>query len=282
MSEVKDSFDYFFGTKDSYDYLRKIAIKINSACGQQNTNNYGLLAYGVLTKCLICSETLSNIIFPNPKLIVGLSIRPIILYDLPSAYVLIRSMFESYVNLYYVLVANETAEEKEFKFLLWQRHSRQERKRMAEYINKNSPILKKEEKEIELLNKRILLNNYYTNLPKKKQQFYSENNNWTNLNITNRAIKCGISKSNISFIYKFLPSYAHSESFSSTQFNSIKSPNQAKKLIEGFPLMFAEAFLCMICDLNKPYFQRAQEIIDNEPYLNQLVTFWKDYLKKEK
>lgn len=270
-----------FGTKNSFYYLIKTAFKINVACAKQDTNNYGGFAYDIFTKSLICSETLSELIFPKPKFISELSHKPIILYDVSSSYVLVRSMFESYVNMYYILEDNESIEEKEFKFLLWQRHSRQERRRMASFRQSKHPILDKEEKEIELINNNIIKNKYYDHLQTNDKKFYSNNNNWTNLNITKRAIRSGISNNNTRFIYKFLSSYAHSESFSTKIFGSVKSSKQAKEMIEGIPLMFTEAFLCMICDLTKPYFKQAKRIIDSEEYFRAIVNFWKDYLKKE-
>ena len=150
-----------FGTKESFIYLRNLALKLNISCAEKSTNRFGSFAYTVFTKSLICSDTLFNLIYPVPRLIEGISKSPMVIYDLSSTFVLIRSLFESYVNTCYILLNNESDEQKELKFLLWQRHSRKERQRMAEFSNLRHSIIDKEKNEIELLNQAILQNKYY-------------------------------------------------------------------------------------------------------------------------
>jgi hypothetical protein len=269
-----------YGNLTSFQKLLNAAVLINKETSGIKTDNYGALAHGVFTRCLINSITLSNIIFPRPLIIKSLSPNPIVLYDLSSSYLIVRSLFESYVNVYYVLEANSSEEEKEFKYLLWDRHSLAERSKMAQFRNVTNQKLEDEQKEILAINKKIFQNNYYLSLESKKQEFFKNNEKWTNLTFIDRGIIAGVSEKKVRFLYKLFSSYAHSESFSTMQFNSVSSMNQAKGLIEGVPLSFTEAFLCLICDFIRIYFKEAENILKSDPILTDIIYFYKQYLRK--
>lgn len=271
-----------FATKESFLYTRKLAIKLNLNCAQKETTRFGQLAYSMFTKSLVCSNSIFNLIYPTaPVVIEEIGNKQMKFYDLASTFVLIRSLFESYVNAYYILEVNDSDEHKEFKYLLWQRHYRKERQRMAEFRKVNNSIIDIERKEIESINSEIQKNSFFKNLSAKKQDFFKNENNWTNLNTTDRAIKCGINENKARFIYKFLSSYAHAESFSSKTIETIGSVDETKNLIAGLPLSLTECFLCLMCGLIKPYFAEAGEILKHEKQFDEMRDFYFKYLNKE-
>lgn len=270
------------GTKESFLYMRTLAIKLNLNCAQKETTGFGQLAYSMFTKSLACSNSIFNLIYPTASIMIEeIGNKQMKIYDLASTFVLIWSLFESYVNAYYILEVNDSDQHKEFKYLLWQRHYRKERQRMAKFQKINNSIIDKERKEIESINREIQNNSFFKNLPTKKQEFFTNENNWTNLNTTDRAIKCGINENKTHFIYKYLSSYAHAESFSNKSIETIGSVDETKNLIAGLPLSLTECFLCLMCGLIKPYFAEAGEILKHEKQFDEMRDFYLNYLNKE-
>jgi hypothetical protein len=269
-----------FGEINSFNRVLNTAVLINAKTSGVQTDDFGLLVHGVFTRSVISSLTLSNIIFPKPTVIKHLSDSSIQLYDLPSAYLIVRSLFESYTNIFYILNPGSTLEEKKLKYFLWIRHSLHERARMASFRGVENFKLKKEQIEIENINRHIKENLFYLSLPIEKQKYFNNPDHWTDLNITKRGIYAGFSENTVRFIYKLFSSYAHSESFSSMQFNSVEKHEQAQHLIEGVPLSFAEAFLCLHCDFLKPYFKEAKIILESDKILEEMISFYKHFIKK--
>lgn len=107
------------GTRESFKKVLESAIKISKLTTGLPCTRAQEMAADFLTKNVLTSITLWNIF--NPPIIKDSAIlgQHSGIYDFPSANVLIRSLFESYINLNYLLIDPTTEEEREFRLDLW-------------------------------------------------------------------------------------------------------------------------------------------------------------------
>lgn len=238
------------------------------------------LASDFLTKNAMVSLTVWNII--NPK---NIEEFPIIrdsfkIYDFPSAHVLIRTLFEGYINMNYVLIDPVSDEEREFRLDLWDKHALLERQKMGSSIGSQHKKLGKEKMQIDAYTKSIRNSRYFRALSKSEQQSFLDTHKWTKINTIERADKANIHRSQSEFIFKFCSNYAHSESYALMQIYSVRSVQMAQELIR-LPMSFTEMFLSLTLNLFAKLQPVAESIIKNDQELLKIIDFWENLKTKD-
>lgn len=228
-----------------------------------------------LQKNILSAYTVYNIQNPKPNDVFPALKKGSLLHDFASAYVLVRSMFEAYVNMYYLLINPSSDEEREFRLDRWEKHALTERQKMAESLGSSNPILTKDKEHISRFTKNILSSEYFRNLEPSQQQSIRNSHKWTSLKVIERADKAGIHRSQSEYIYKFLSNYTHSESFSIMQLSSIENAKQPLEFCR-IPVHYAEMFLALTLSA----FSRLNPldkklVMQNEEIFNVLV-FWEE------
>lgn len=267
-------------TKETFNALIAFSLKIISDHTNIQTDRRGEFADNFLTKNTINAITISNIVFPNPIQLPIISISPLLLYDLSSAYVLVRSLFESYINFHYLLIDKSTPEEKELKYLLWDRHVFTERIKMSRYRNTVRYHIEADEKLVANLINQINSNAHFKSLSLNDQKRILKENKYSLLFVPEKSIRAGINENHTRFLYKFLSNYAHSDPFSIMQFNAVTNSGEAKGLIEGLPLIYAEAFLSLSISLYSNIFTDVKTYIESNTLLKTKIHFYSNWLKK--
>lgn len=271
-----------FGTKESLIVLIRKAVLLNKLTTNLRVDDYEALSHIFFSKNILTSITIWNIINPIPLKFSKTSDNLFELYDPSSAYVLTRNLFESYVNMYYLLVDYESKEEREFKYLLWNRCWRDERRKMTDSRGIPSSKIKNEEQEIRKIEKNLFSCKFYINLTDKKRKYFNKSNNWSTLNLLGRAKRTSLNEERAFYMYKLLSNYAHSESFAIMQYNAINNPVEAQKLLYGIPIIYTEAFLALTIDVFKNYFVSAKEYIEKDDFLKEIIKHWYKYMKKKR
>ncbi len=233
-----------------------------------------------LQKNIQNAYTLYYIFNPIPNTIFPAMIIGSVIYDFTSANVIARSMFEAYINMYYILLDNVSEEERDFRLDRWEKHSLTERKMMAQWLGSKNPKLIIEEDEIKKFEERIYESNYFKKLPKNEQQSIRDSYKWTRLNTLEKADLAGIDRSQSEYLYKILSNYTHSESFSIMQLHSIENPLEARDLCK-LSMSFGEMFLTLSLAGFGSINQRALELINQNKQIVELITFW-NQLKSKK
>lgn len=263
--------------------LKKIissAIKISSKTYNMPCTRAQELAADFLTKNTMASLTIWNII--NPKNISDFKVNnsSFKMYDLPSLYVVIRTLFEGYLNMNYILLDPESEEERELRLNLWDRHALYERKKMSNFVGTQNKKLKLELEKIEEYTNRIKNSPYVKKQPKNRRQSLIERHNWCKLKKVQLAKKANIHKSQAEFMYKFLSNYVHSDSYSLMQINSYDSVDTVKKFLQ-LPINFTEMSMSLTIDTFSKMIPKAHKIVNNDEELVKIILLWNNLKKQD-
>lgn len=269
-----------FATLQSLHKTILSALKISADTAGLPCSRAQELGSDFLTKNTMLSLTIWHII--NPQNIQGFPITSdsFKVYDFPSAHVLIRTLFEGYINMNYVLIDPKSDEEREFRLNLWDRHALLERQKMASSIGSQHKKVKRGERRIDVYAESIKNSQYFRTLPGDEQQSFLNMHKWTKLNTIQRADKANIHRSQSEFIYKFLSNYAHSEAFALMQIHSVFSVQMAQKLMR-FPIRFTEMFLNLTLKLFAKLHPVATSIIESDQDLLEIIDLWEDLKRKD-
>ncbi len=271
-----------FGTKESLILLIRKSIILNELTTNLKVDEYDDFSHVFFSKNLLTSISIWNIINPAQMTLPEISEAPIKFYDSSSAFTLTRNLFESYANMYYLLVDNKSQEEKEFKFLLWKRHWRDERRKISDSRGIYHAKLVEEEQQILEIEKKLSTNRFYIALTDKQKEYFKKRKNWATLNLIERAKRTVINENKVFYMYKFLSNYAHSESFAIMQYNSINNALDDQNLLKGVPIIYTESLLALTIDIFKSHFNKVKEFIEKDDFLKQNIIWSLNYMSKKK
>lgn len=265
---------------DSFNKVLNYSIYISKetrgvSCGRAEQE-----ASVFLHKNVLSAYTLFQIINPRPNEIFPAMANSAVLYDFPSMNVIVRAMFEAYINMYYLLIDPPTEEERNFRLDRWDKHSLTERKKIANSLGSRSSVLIEEEKQILFYENRIKNSSAYKSLSPQKRQSLDNSEKWTSFGTIERANIAGFHKTQAEFLYKFLSNYSHSESYSLMQLLSIKKIEEALALC-NMPLRFGEMLLALSINCFGKLNSKAQDVIRKNNDLKILIDFWESLKQKD-
>ncbi|MBD0404122.1 DUF5677 domain-containing protein [Flammeovirga sp. EKP202] len=248
------------------------------ALSQSKVSDYDILAFSFLKKNTISCISILNIISPI-KSQDNLSYKYSI-YDINSSFILIRALFESYVNMFYLLDTNLTEDERELRYLLWKRHAFVERQKISEYKGLKDKKLDLEKNLIEDLNIRIKSNSFFNNFSDKQKSKYLEKEwNWDLLgDFSTKTTNIGINKKRVDYLYKFLSNYSHSQSYAFMQVSEL-TQEDAKSLINGTPLLYTISFLAKTLELFFQSYSGNVEKFKQDAKLKLEINHWINWLQ---
>jgi len=254
-------------------FVSKDSRRINCSRAEQEASVF-------LQKNTLSSYTLYNIFNPPPNLIFPAMTEGSVFHDFASAHVIVRAMFEAYVNMYYLIIDPSSNEEKEFRLDIWERHALTERQKMGFSIGSTNQILIEEKQQIEERANSILTSDYYKRLPKSEQQSIKDSPKWTKINVLERADKANIHRSQSEFLYKFMSNYSHSESFSIMQLHDIEKPEDALNLCKT-PIRYGEMFLALTLNIFSTLNSKFKESVFKNKDVEKLINFWEETKQRD-
>ena len=164
-------------SKESLQKAISKAIEISYNTYGQCCSREQALASDFLTKNTLVALTIWNIInFPEIKEIPKIN-EKITVFDFPSAYVLIRSMYEAYINMNYVIINPDSDEERALRMNLWDRHALYEKRKMADFIGSKYSRRVEIEKQIKNVTKSIKASPILKTVDKCKQDSFVNTEN---------------------------------------------------------------------------------------------------------
>lgn len=265
---------------NSFNKILNYSIQISKetrglSCGRAEKEGSVFLHKNVLS-----TYTLFQIINPRPNDIFPSMVKGAVVYDSPSMNVIVRAMFEAYINMHYLLIDPSTEEERDFRLDRWDKHSLTERKKIASSLGSKNPVLIKDEKQILFYENRIKNSSVYKSLSPQEKQSIDNSEKWTRADTITRAILAGFHKTQAEFLYKFLSNYSHSESYSLMQLHSIKKIEEALALC-NMPLRFGEMLLALSINCFAKLNGKAVDVISKNNELKILIDFWASLKQKD-
>lgn len=265
---------------DSFNKMLNYSIRISKETRGMSCGRAGKEGSIFLHKNVLSAYTLFQIINPRQNDAFPAMVKGAVVYDSPSMNVIVRAMFEAYINMYYLLLDPSSDEERDFRLDRWEKHSLIERKKIADSLGSKSPVLKADEKQILFYENRIKNSAIYKSLSPQEKQSLDNSEKWTRVDTISKAILAGFHKTQAEFLYKLLSNYSHSESYSLMQLHSIKKIEEALALC-NIPLRFGEMLLALSINSFAKLNSSALNIIDEYEELKILIDFWESLKQKD-
>ncbi len=266
--------------KNSFEIILNHSIYVSKQTRRIKCTRAEKEASVFLQKNLQSAYTLYYIYNPIQNTIFPAMSKGAVLFDFASANTIARSMFEAYINMYYLLLDKVSDEERDFRLDRWEKHALTERRLIVKSTGRIYPILETDEQEIKKFEKKIFDSNYFKNLPKNEQQSIRDSYKWTKLDAIEKADLAGIERSQSEYLYKIVSNYTHSESFAIMQLHSIEKPLEARELCE-LSIDFGEMFLTLSLDGFGLLNQNVRELINQDERVIELIKFWNQQKTKK-
>jgi len=280
FNKVKTIHQVIETVEESLKEVISSAINISVKTSKLECTRAQALASDFVTKNALVSLTIWRIVNPHEIVSFPEAGKYSEVHDFPSSYVLLRTLFEGCVNMYYVLIYPQTADEKELRLIMWDRHACYESAKMGEALKYKQYLIDKEKSQIEIFKERIKNLEMFNNLEEKEKQSLLDTHNFALNKLDARVKIAGIHESYYAYIYKLLSNYAHSGAFALRQIHEIKSPRMPKELTY-LQMIFTEMFLSLTLKFFGEIFPKAQTIIAKNKRLLEIIEFWDSYKKKK-
>lgn len=233
-----------------------------------------------LHKIALSGYSLFHIANPKPNYTFSALSNNALLYDFPSMFVIVRSMFEAYINMFYLLIDPKTDDEREFRLDRWEKHALTERQKIAKSLGSQHPILTEDLEEIKKYEQKIKNSIVYKNLSEPEKQSINNSEKWSNIKALKKAELARLHISQAEFIYKYLSNYTHSESYSLMQLNAVRTLDEIQNIII-LPKRFGEMFVALTINCFGLLNDTARNVIEQSEELKLLIDFWESFKQKE-
>ncbi|PKK83486.1 MAG: hypothetical protein CVT49_08170 [candidate division Zixibacteria bacterium HGW-Zixibacteria-1] len=231
----------FFEYKDYLRILRFSAIESIKNTGKLCTSEQEI-ASSFLTRQVITGFSLKEILK-------GVSVDDVIrtfvgrqIFDFSSAHILCRTLFEGYINFFYLFFSTSDKDEKDFIHLYFRYHSIMERIKGLSALKSKNPRLSEFQNESKEYKEKILGNKYFDRLKQKEKNGILDAKSFTRLKIKELTILAGFHESFYQTFYNVTSWHTHSNPASIEQVNAVRSPEDSKELI-SLPLEWSTLFL---------------------------------------
>jgi hypothetical protein len=191
---------------------------------------------GVFTKQLLTSYTLWRVMHPAPTLGLDSLKDGQIIHDFPSAFVLIRSLYETMLQAYNTVLSKDYSQARNVVMSVARLHSLRERLTLANNMNSKHEVVLQMREEIGPLRERIFVHDEFEHLPKAVRRYVKEpqvtNRSWHSKSVSTLAEEAGIHATWHLQYYNYLSNYTHADPMSIEQVEAVRSPAEPANLID--------------------------------------------------
>lgn len=263
-SEIRKFLDFNFGISKDFKG-KKCGIELK-------------LATDFHHKIILTGYTLYYIFYPRPNDIFENLSKRAVTYDFPSAYSLLRVIFEAYVNAYFILFGAESDGENKYRILRWDIHELKERLKLAEIIKSTNSQVDEMKKELEGLKDKLKTNNYFMKFNEKMKKDILNSNNWSKKNI-NEKVKCTEINPTISgYLYKYTSNFIHSDPVSLAQLHAVSTQEEIDILL-NVPKKFILMFSALALDILMSLSDEIKNTVNKNKDMLDTVTLYKSLSK---
>lgn len=238
------------------------------------------LASRFLTNVAYNAYTLHRIFHPQPEPALA-SLGPgAIVHDLSGAHGIVRTMFETHVNLHHTLIAPVTYEEREFRMDLWERHALCERLALAVAIGSQDPARKGLEQQVNAETKKIESSPRFLALDKRYRKKILRDGEWRTSSVREMAEASGIHPTFSNYVYKYLSGYSHAEAMSQEIIGAAATQESIRQL-QNTPAMFACMTMASVLKNVATFFPKVTDVIGSDPDLSDAVAMHSELWKQD-
>ncbi len=267
------------------DNMRKVvhsALKIWNVPMNNLSDEQGI-AYDFFTKNILCSVSIFNIVNPVPSPLLSPPLPSNQVFsDFPSAIVLLRSLFEGYINMSYLFRQGIGGDLFDLKLALWRRHSLIELKKMTESSGFKGvgSFCESNEEKIKQLETQINSSTIFNSLSNGKKEKILKEDEWSLESTNVKAQNGGIPGPNAQFFYKYWSGYAHSTTYAIEQVSTINSAENAVDMMFN-PIYYTDLLLTKIIQVYGIALPIVAELIKKDGFIVQRIKFWDTYANRD-
>ncbi len=266
---------------ESFKKVLRSALNVSNLTTEQSCDRGQREGSLFLLKNCLSGVTFYRILFPTPISEFPEVAPYLMINDFPTAYTIVRAMFEAYANMFYLLIEPKSEEEKEHRLDLWECHGLSETLKMGKKMKIDDSLLKEPREKYIKLKSKITSSDYFKKLPESVHQSIRDSDKWNKeKDKVALAVKSGFHISQAEFVYKFLSNYTHSESYSLTQIGAVKSAEHSEKLLNGYAKTFTEMLLALTLNAFASIYPPAKGIIQNDVELLEIIDAWEKTKKQ--
>src|SRR5665648_32002 len=257
------------------EFARLLGIYVHAAQSMQGREFSGSEAWVVEAEHLALKLVyhLASLLYLRPGTRLSISGTEMHFFDFPSAAVLCRSAFETYLTFSYIFISPCSDDERQLRHLVWNLGGLFDRQRSAPETDEACAVLTGERQQIQDLLKEIGRNDAFLALPPKRQKEarrgqWRFDKGWADL-----ADMAGKNKKYFASLYAYLSSHTHSGYLSAMQIGQADDKQTQSALCEpyiGIGLTLLSHFLTDYGTLFPP----VAEAIERNPDDKRLVDLW--------
>ncbi len=165
------------------------------------------------------------------------------LQDVPSVFCLTRCMLETYYAFHHICIENVSPEELEFRYALWEYHSKCEFLKMVESLNPNDPDIPEQKKVVEILKQKLLSSSFFKTLSKPQKKTLPDGKQGFYLTTEEIAKRADIPENYHKGVYKFLSNYTQTLGFSVRQLKNFQAGDSKSSGLLQTALVYSTIFL---------------------------------------
>lgn len=229
-------------------------------------------------KILLTGYTLYYIFYPRPNDIFEKLTKRAVTYDFPSAYSLLRVVYEAYVNCYFILFGAQSDSEKKYRILRWDIHELKERLKLLETIKSSNPQINEMKTDLDDLTNKLKSNDYFTNLKEKSRKEILESNKWSKKNINEKAKSTEIHPTISEYLYKHTSNFIHSDPISIAQLHAATTQEEIDILLD-VPKKIIIMFTALSLDVLIRLSEDIKSVVTNNKEANDTVILYKSLSK---
>lgn len=196
------------------------------------------------------------------------------LRDVSSVFCLARCMLETYYAFHHICIESVSPEELEFRYALWEYHSKVEFLKMVESLNSNDPDIPEQKKVIEILKQKLLSSSFFKTLPKSQKKTLPDGKQGFYLTTEEIARRAGIPENYHKGVYHFLSNYTNTLGFSVRQLKNFQAGDPKSLGLLQTALVYSTIFLVFsIRDFLK-LFPEQNEKMDAKTF--EIIKKWEE------
>lgn len=234
-----------------------------------------------LTRSAMMGMTLYRTVFPNSADFTQFLPKGVI-HDYISAWNIVRSVFEGYINMNYLFVDPKTPELRDFRLLLAERHAICERVKMAMSSGITGAKLEEQRFRLRAIEQELFRSKTFNDLKSRIQKEIRKGTLWAcdAPHALNRADRAGVDRSQSEYLYKMSSNHVHAENLSLEQIAAVNGPEGGRPLIE-LPKIYGIMYLALTLSTMAKVAEEAKHFVGIDQELVLLVQAWEEHKKQD-
>ena len=237
---------YKLPSEEQFRLLLDECIELSKSLSGKTAPDRLIYSAGVFTKQVLVAYTLWGITHPSPHPELKALSQDATLQDFPSAFVLLRSMYECVLNSNYILLGSEFQSARHVVIEVARLHAMREQAYLLRSMKSKRPEATMILDDLPVRRKSIEEHSEFKYLPESVRNYVRaddlQKSNWHKKNNESLAVLAGFHETMHAQYYKYFSNYTHSDPLSVQQVDAVRSPLDSENMISS-AFDYASSFL---------------------------------------